>query len=164
MIFYFSLLASLFSLLADASLDRRDVWGSPVESVVLDHNRINGSILDFDAILWSASLGQSTLSSMVDSALIGRVAYLYLVSPVHNHECSGSTRSIDERHAGVLESAVFISVLVGASGDSRSVLRNDVEPNEGRGRDCRENIPGIDMAAGTDWPDSVCSQILGKLS
>ena len=112
-------------------MDCRDVWGSPIESVVLDYHRINGALLDSDAFLRSAWLGQGTLSSLADTALVRVFAYLYLISPVHDHECSGSAGSIDEGGKGVLDSAVLVSVTVGAPGDPGSFLRNDVEPNEG---------------------------------
>lgn len=80
-------------------MDCRNVWGSSAESVVLDHHRINGSILDADAFLWSASLGEDALSSVGNSAAVGRIAYLYGLSSVHHHECARSAGCIDERGA-----------------------------------------------------------------
>lgn len=51
---------------------------------------------------------------------------------------------------------------MGAPFDPGFILRYDAEPYEGGGGGSRKNLPGVDLATGTDWFDGVCIEILGK--
>ena len=70
-------------------MDCRVFWGSPFESVILDHHRIDGAVLGADVVLWSDKVGEGVVSSMVGSTSVGRFAYLYRVFTLYDHQRAG---------------------------------------------------------------------------